>query len=288
VAGHYALVLGDPVGPESNLESTIAEFVSLCQGRGWRVGFYQVGEQHLGVYHALGFHSIKIGEDAIVDLSSFSLSGSAKKEFRNTVNRLDRLGYQVERIEPPLAEHLLAELQRISDSWLTIPGHRERQFALGRFERWYVESTPVYVVLDPSGGAVAFLNLVPSYERDLATVDLMRRRRDEVNGLMDYLFAKVFLDLKGRGFLRFSLGMAPFSTAGGSDSGSSDQAVVHWLMQHMPVLFRADSLRRFKAKYADEWLPRYAVCQGRFDLPRFALALWRVSECHPLCIRGAA
>jgi lysylphosphatidylglycerol synthetase-like protein (DUF2156 family) len=46
----------------------------------------------------------------------------------------------------------------------------------------------------------------------------------------------------------------------------------------MPSLFRTDSLRRFKAKYADDWMPRYAVYQSRFDLPRLALALRRVSE----------
>jgi phosphatidylglycerol lysyltransferase len=81
----------------------------------------------------LGFRRIKIGDDAIVDLEKFSLTGSAMKEFRNTVNRLDRLGYRVERIDPPLAETLLSDLHRISDHWLEIPGHRERQFTLGRF-----------------------------------------------------------------------------------------------------------------------------------------------------------
>lgn len=278
VAGHFALVLGDPVGPPEDLENTLAEFVFFCQQRGWRLGFHQVSADFLPAYDALGFHRIKVGDDAIVDLERFCLTGSAMKEFRNTVNRLDRLGYRVERIDPPMAEPLLADLRQISDNWLEIPGHRERQFTLGRFEHSYVQSTLAYVAFDAKDQAVAFLNLVPSYRPGLATVDLMRRSHDGVNGLMDYLFAKVFLDLKERGFQRFSLGMAPLSEQAGPNDPSLDEKVVHWVMKRVPFLFRADSLRRFKAKYAHEWIPRYSVYQSRLDLPRLALALRRVTE----------
>lgn len=278
VNNHYALVLGDPVGPAEELESTIEEFVGFCHRQGWRVGFHQVGPSGLPVYEALGFRKLKVGQDAIVHLARFSLNGSAMKEFRNTVNRLDRLGYCVERIDPPLEGPLLAELKEISDGWLEIPGHRERQFTLGRFEPRYVQSTSVYVVFDANRRAVAFLNLVPSYQEGLATVDLMRRRPETVNGVMDYLFAKALLDLKARGVVCFSLGMAPLDDNSAGEPAGSDERLAHWLMRKMPFIFRSDSLRRFKAKYADQWTPRYAVYESRLDLPRLAFALRRVSE----------
>lgn len=281
VAGRYALALGDPVGPQTEFAATISEFRDFCQARGWRVGFHQVSAEHLASYEALGFQRLKVGDDAIVDLDRFCLAGSAMKEFRNTVNRLDRLGYRVERIDPPLADPLLTDLKRISDQWLGIPGHRERTFTLGRFERWYVQATPVYVAFDSDDRAVAFLNLVPSYDPALATVDLMRRRPEHVNGLMDYLFAKVFLDLKQRGVRSFSLGMAPLSDRNGQSPATLDERLVYWTMKRLPFVFRADSLRRFKAKYADSWEPRYAVYQSRFDLPRLALALRRICEIRP-------
>jgi phosphatidylglycerol lysyltransferase len=176
------------------------------------------------------------------------------------------------------SDRLLADLQIISDCWLQIPGHRERQFTLGRFDPAYVQFTPVYVTFDVNNQAVAFLNLVPSYRQGLATVDLMRRSHDGVNGLMDYLFAKVFLDLKERGFQRFSLGMAPLAEQGGHGDANWEEKLVHWAIKRVPFLFRADSLRRFKAKYAHEWLPRYAVFESRLDLARMGLALQRVTE----------
>ena len=278
VAGNYALVLGDPVGPETELRATVDQFTDFCRKRGWRVGFHQVSGDHLHIYEALGFHRLKVGDDAIVDVAGFALAGSAMKEVRNTVNRLDRLGYRVERIDPPLTGPLLADLRRISDQWLKIPGHRERQFTLGRFEASYVQATPVYVAFDLNHQAVAFLNLVPSYEPSLATVDLMRRSPDSVNGIMDFLFAKVFLDLKPRGIRHFSLGMAPLAGVDGQSTAGLDERLVRWVFKLMPSLFRTDSLRRFKAKFADSWTPRYTMYQSRLDVPRLALALRRICE----------
>ena len=277
VAKHFALVLGDPVGPEEEMASTVREFMDLCNARGWRVAFHQVRGEMLSVYQKLGFRGLKIGDEAIVDLQRFTLEGSAMKEFRNTVNRLRRLGYQVRRIEPEEAAALFPQLQQVSDEWLSLPGHRERRFTLGNFTREYLSATTLYAAFDQQNGVCAFLNLVPSYEPDLATVDLMRRRRDSVSGLMDFLFALTFLDLKERGYKRFSLGMAP----------SSDEKVVRFAMQRAPSVFRADSLRRFKAKYADSWEPRYSVYRTRLDLPRFALTLHRVTEERPKFGRAA-
>ncbi|MBS1828659.1 MAG: DUF2156 domain-containing protein [Acidobacteria bacterium] len=281
VAGNYALALGDPVGPVEDMESAVREFRDFCRAKGWRVGFHQVSADRLPIFESLGFQHLKVGDDAIVDLNRFSLSGSAMKEFRNTVNRLERLGYRVERFDPPLSDALLQQLRLISDQWLEIPGHRERQFTLGRFEPSYVASTPVYVAFHAENEAVAFLNLVPSYDASAATVDLMRRTGHQVNGLMDFLFAKVFLDLKARGIAQFHLGMAPLSDSAEHAPASLDERFVHWTLRKLPFLFRADSLRRFKAKYADEWSPRYAVYQSRLDLPRLALALHRICEFRP-------
>jgi phosphatidylglycerol lysyltransferase len=280
-------VLGDPVGPQEEWESTIDSFVRFCRKQGWRVGFHQVGSTCLSFYEARGFRWMRVGDDAIVDLSRFSLAGSSMKEFRNTVSRLDRLGYRVHRFDAPLSEELVEDLKRISDTWLAIPGHRERQFTLGRFESSYVRTTPVYVAYNSADEPVAFVNLVPSYQDGLSTVDLMRRTNDSVNGLMDFLFAKVFLDLKARGERRFSLGMAPLGNAGQHSASSVDERLVHLLMNKVPFLFRTDSLRRFKAKYAHEWWPRYAVYESRFDLPRLAIALRLVSEL-PQPLRRAA
>jgi len=279
VGGAYALVLGDPVGPVEELAGTVQQFVEYCTDKGWSVGFHQVHAEHLPMYLRMGFRRrMKVGEDAIVDLAEFSLLGSSRKEFRNTVSRLERQGFRMERIEAPLTAELVTELKSVSDAWLGMPGHRERQFTLGRFVFAYVASMPVYVVRDPQGAIGAFLNLVPSFQTGLATVDLMRRRPDAPNGIMDFLFAAVFMELKQLGYRRFSLGMAPLAEFRNGERANPEERAVGWLMRRFPVIFRADTLRRFKSKYADTWEPRYDVYRGVLDLPRLGLALRRISE----------
>jgi phosphatidylglycerol lysyltransferase len=278
VANGFALTLGDPVGPEADLPFTIKEFLEMCRQRGWKAGFHQVRGDLLPTYEKLGLRGLKIGDEAVVDLNRFTLQGSAMKESRNTVTRLERAGYRVQGFDPRLDENLLDQLQIISDDWLALPGHRERRFTLGAFSRDYLRHTRVYVAFDASDAAVAFLNLVPSYDASLATVDLMRRGHDTTNGLMDFLFAKAFLDLKQRGCQRFSLGLAPLAQFSDGEQPSPEEKLVQWGLQRLPRLFRADSLRRFKAKYASEWQPRYEVYASRWDLPRLALALRNITE----------
>ena len=278
VGASYALALGDPVGPEEELEEIVRSFVAFCQAKGWGAGFHQVHADRLPIYQRLGFRRIKVGDDAVVDLAQFSLEGSAMKEFRNTVNRLDRAGFRVERLEAPLSRYVVADLKRISDAWLELPGHRERRFTLGRFDEEYVTATTAYIAFDGDGRMTAFLNLVPSFQPGLATVDLMRRLPDSPNGVMDYLFAKTFLDLKNKGYVRFSLGMAPVAGLREGERPNLEERLVAVMMKRLPGLFRADSLRRFKSKYAHEWEPRYDVYRHTAELPRLGLALRRVSE----------
>ena len=278
VANDFALTLGDPVGPEEDLPAAIEQFIDMCRRRGWRVGFHQVRGNHLHLYKNLGFRGLRIGDEAVVDLDRFSLDGSAMKEARNTVARVERAGYRVRVFDSPIDEHLLDQLQRVSDQWLKLPGHRERRVTLGSFSRDYVRRTRVYAALNAAGDVVAFLNLVPSYDANLATVDLMRRGSDNTNGLMDYVFAMAFLDSKARGCCRFSLGLAPLAEFDEDEQPSVEEKLVQWGLRRMPNLFRADSLRRFKAKYASEWEPRYEVYRNRWDLPRLALALRSVTE----------
>ncbi len=278
VANGFALTLGDPVGPEDETLSTIQEFLEMCRRHGWRAGFHQVRGDRLPLYQTLGLRGLKIGDEAVVDLTHFTLEGSSMKPARNTVTRLERLGYRVEVFDPPLDAALLDNLQRISDEWLLLPGHRERRFTLGTFSRDYVRNTRVYVAFNPTGAAVAFLNLVPSYDAALATVDLMRRSADSTNGLMDFLFAKAFLDCKERGCHRFSLGLAPLTEFTSGTPPTPEERIVQWGLRRLPNLFRSDSLRRFKAKYASEWQPSYEVYASRWDLPRFAVALRNLTE----------
>jgi len=278
VGANFAVVLADPVGPEDEIEGTIRDFMEFCKENDWGLAFHQALPDFLPIYTRLGFRKLKIGDDAIVDLTGFTLEGSAGKELRHIVNRLERSGVHITHYEPPIPEDVLLQAKEVSDEWLQIPGRRERRFTLGMFEPSYVRSTPLFTAVDKDGRILAFVNIVPSYRKGEATVDLMRRRMEAPNGVMDYLFVKLFLHNKERGCQRFNLGMAPMSGFQENEEASLEEKAIHYFFQHLNFLFSFTGLRQYKAKFASFWEPRYTIYRNPLDLPRLAIAIGKVSE----------
>ena len=278
VGSGIALALGDPVGPESEIESTVQGFVEYCTNNDWRAAFHQALPDFLPIYKKLGFRKLKIGDEAIVDLPNFTLDGKESKKLRHATNQLEKQGVIFARHEPPISDEVMVQLKRISDGWLQIPGRRERTFTLGYFDADYVRSTPVYSAEDASGKILAFMNGIPSFSKGEATIDLMRYMPDSPPGIMDFLFIRLLFSLKAAGFLRFSLGMAPMAGFQEHEEASAEERAVHYFMHQLNFLFSYQGLLHYKAKFASIWEPRYIIYRNVLSLPRVARAIAEVSE----------
>lgn len=278
VGANFAVALGDPVGPEAAMEQTIREFMEFCCENDWGVAFHQTLPDFLELYQKCGLRKLKIGDDAIVDLSKFSLEGKERKEFRNIVNKMEKSGVQTRLYEPPVSEEVLKQLQEVSDEWLQIPGRRERRFTLGWFDPDYIRTTPVFVAADQNNKMFAFVNIIPSYTKGETTIDLMRRRTEAPHGVMDYLFVKLLLHFKEKGFKRYNFGMAPMAGFQEKEEASPEEKAIHYFFQHLNFMFSYTGLRAYKAKFASFWEPRYDVLRSLLDLPRLGVAIRDVSE----------
>ncbi len=277
VADNIAIALGDPVGPEGEIEPTVREFLEMCRDSGWAAAFYQTLPDFVPLYLRLGMKKLKIGDDAMVDLLDFSLDGKSKRELRSKVRQLEDMGIHTLECEPPVPDDMIAQLKTVSDQWLRIPGRRERSFTLGQFDPDYLRSKPVLSVVDSIGTVLAFINLI-SVDRAEITGDLMRRRTDVPNGIMDYLFIKLFRYARERGYARFSLGMAPMTGFQEHEEATAEERAIHGLFQQLNFLFSFRGLHHYKAKFATSWEPRYLIYRNLLELPRTAFALRRVSE----------
>lgn len=278
-AWSVAVSLGDPVGPDDELDPLVENFARFCSDYGWRAAFHQVLPDLLVVYRARGFNVLKIGEEAMVDLERFAMSTSQQRTFRKPCRRLIAEGYKVARERPPHPSALLDEAEEVSSEWLSIPGRRERAFALGRFDRGYLQQTSLVVARDSAGRLVAFLNEVPGVRAGVATVDLMRHRREAPNGVMDYLFCDLMLRLHEEGYHWFSLGLAPLAGVGDRPGASLQERAVHQVYEHLTALFSFKGLRSYKAKFEPVWEERFLIYQdGPQGLIRTALALGRLSQ----------
>lgn len=274
----FAVAMADPVGPEEEIEETIRGFVEFCRENDWRLAFHQAMSDYLHIYGMLGLRKLKIGEDAVTDLKSFSISGNRMKDLRNTVNRLEKQGIRIRLFEPPLDDGLITELKGVSDEWLKIGGRRERGFTLGAFGYDYIKSTAVIAAADAGGRILAFLNIIPSFRAGESTIDLMRRREDSPNGIIDYLILKLIERLKNEGYERFNLGMAPMSSIRENEAPSIEEKTVYFFSKRMSFMFSFSGLRLHKSKFATCWEPRYTIFRNALDLPKLAIAIGNLTR----------
>jgi phosphatidylglycerol lysyltransferase len=237
VGANFAVVLADPVGPEEEIEDIIRRFMIMCEENDWGIAFHQTLPDFLPIYEKLGFKELKIGDEAIIDLTRFTLSGKGGREFRYAVNKMENLEIHTEYYEPPIPNDVLKQAKEVSDDWLQIEGRRERSFTLGLFDPNYVRSTPIFAAVDKDGKIQGFVNLIPSYKKGEATIDLMRRRSDSPNGLMDYVFIKLFLYLQGKGYQTFNLGLAAMSGFQKGEEASPEERAIDYFFQHANFLF---------------------------------------------------
>lgn len=278
VALGCAVALGDPVATDADeFDRVLVEYLDFCDANDWLVAFHQTTGRHAEAYRRAGLSMLKIGEDAVINLDTFSLSGKSMKSLRSITNQFDRRGYRAVWYDAPLDDATLARVRAVSDEWLTIDGRRERGFTLGQFEDDYVRSTPVMTIEDAEGNVVAFTNVIPDGVEGQATIDLMRRRR-EPSGAMDVLQVRLFEVLRERGYHGFSLGMAPFAEVGGEPGATIPERAIHLFYERFNRFFSYKGLREYKAKFQPDWEPCYIVYAAETQLPRIALALLRVTE----------
>ncbi len=275
VKGRTALVLGDPIGLEDDIEPSVSTFIDFCNHNGWQACFYQVQPDYLEIYNAFGFKAMGIGQEAIVDLAAITLEGNPRKEFRNVVNRLTRLDHRVEIYDPPLNDALLGELRKISDEWLLRKRGSEFRFSIGWFDDQYIRDSTVAAVYTPEGYISAFTNIVSKYQRNEAALDLMRRSPRSEHGTMDFLFLAIFDWARKKGYSTFSLGFSPLSGIGRLPGDPLTEKTLRCLYENMSRFFNLKGLYTFKDKFRPRWESRYMIYPGTAHLPSIAMALAR-------------
>ncbi len=276
--GRGAIALGDPIGPVADRIEAIAGFQAFCDRNDWQPAFYQTLEDDLEIYRSLGFKTLKIGEEAIVNLKTFTLEGKPRRNLRTAMNKLTKQGYQVKFYPPPISEALLQELRAISNQWLAHVGGAEKKFSLGWFNDDYLRACEIAVVQNQAGNPVAFANVVPEYQVPEATIDLMRHQEDIEKGTMDFLFVSIFQHFKELKYESFNLGLAALSGVGETYKSTRLEKGMHYLYEHLNQFYNFQGLRAYKDKFHPDWKPRYFVYPQLAALPYVTVALVRADS----------
>ncbi|HEX3011470.1 MAG TPA: phosphatidylglycerol lysyltransferase domain-containing protein, partial [Syntrophomonadaceae bacterium] len=175
-------------------------------------------------------------------------------------------------LPPPQSEENISRLKEVSDNWLKHQQGGEKRFSLGWFSPGYLRHCPVMIVKDENGTIRAFANLIPEYQRNEGTIDLMRRREGDV-GLIDLLFVRLIEYFQTQHYDTFNLGLCPLAGVGEEQNASVQEKVVRLFYHHFNQLYNFKGLRKFKEKFTPSWEPRYLIYSNSLALPKITLAI---------------
>ncbi len=267
VEGRSWIAMGDPIGDKDSWVELAWEFKEACdRSAAWPV-FYQIGPENIPLYLDLGLSLLKLGEDASVPLTDFTLEGKSRKGLRYAYNHGVKDGCSLEILPPHQVPAMLPILKAISDEWLALKNTREKGFSLGRFDAEYLSRTPV-ALIRRGQEIVAFANVWEGSGKEELSIDLMRHRSSAPDLIMEFLIVSLMIKGSADGYRFFNLGMAPLAGFDKRSLNPTWYKLAGLIFRNGEHFYNFKGLRFFKDKFHPEWQPRYLAAPGGFALPR--------------------
>ena len=276
VRNGVCLVSPDPIGPEEERADVLADLLDMADRNGWTVAVIAAGSAWLPLYTALGMKAIYLGDEAVVDCSSFTLDGNQMKSLRGAYNRVTKHGYTVTFHDPAtISPELQVELRDVMTE--TRRGEVERGFSmtLGRvFDPADVDLL-LAVAHGPDGRVAAFCQYTPAPAIDGYSLDLMRRRADPdlPNGTIDVVVIETIFHLKALGRSGLALNFAVMREVVCGERTSPLGSLHRRVLLRFSDTMQIDSLRRYSEKFRPTWRPRFAVLESYEHLPVQGIAM---------------
>ncbi|WP_338358069.1 phosphatidylglycerol lysyltransferase domain-containing protein [Yeosuana marina] len=275
----YAVVLENPVLKDISsevIQEKIKEFESAMLFKNLNAVYYRIPELSLEAYETLGKKKLLLGEDAFVNLESFTLEGGDAKPLRNAINKLKKNGFIFKLNSAPQTDGFLQQLAYVSDSWLKDMERSELCFSQGVFDESELKKQTILTIENNDGRIIAFLNIIESSIDGQVNFDLMRKTGDAPSGAMDFLFVEMMQHYKNLNYKTINLGMVPLSGIEKPDN-ITEQAL-KLAYEKVKQFGHYKSLRFFKEKFNPYWIKVYAVYDTDLDLINLTRVLGKVMK----------
>jgi lysylphosphatidylglycerol synthetase-like protein (DUF2156 family) len=285
-----ALVSPDPIGPVGQRAEAWGAFREFADEHGWPVAVMGASADWLNVYAASGMHDLYIGDEAVVDVRRFSLEGKQNKSLRQSVGRVEKVGYRVEFFDPT---QISTELQSKLRALMTESrrGDVERGFSMTLGRVFAPDDTGLLlaVALDADDNPAGFCHYVPA--RGIAgwSLDLMRRSEAPTvpNGITEFIVAKTIEHVRGEGAVGLALNFATFRAVLASEAGDRlVQRAQKWILERVGDSMQIESLWTFNEKFQPEWHPRYAAYDSPEHILSASIAVARAESFFELPLIG--
>jgi lysyl-tRNA synthetase class 2 len=267
-----ALGSGDPIGSRDEFLDCIIEFVARSDEHGLRPVVMLVREDRLHLYRRLGFKTLYLGDEAILDVPDFTLDTPRLRNVRQAVKRSANFGVTTEVLrEAEIGPSVVDSLRDITVR--ARAGKREEGFSAAFEEPFTVPQPHCVVVLcrDLSGELIGFQRYAPCNGDTKLSLDAMRRVPHAPNGVTERMIFDALRWAEHNGIIELSLNFVAFRRLldhldVASGNGPLPRAL-RWLNPAgAPTLFA------FTNKFRPRWVPRHLAYRSLAHIPRFAVA----------------
>lgn len=274
---NFAVALADPICPEGLRPEMIARFIRFCALQDWEPMFYCSHVDHRAQYEEQGLVTLKVGEDARLDVNEFNLAGGKFQNLRTARNKAQKngLSFQWYDAQPHPDHGLEAQLQLLSDNWLKSKHGGEMTFDLGHFNVPTIREHGVAIVRNQENRMEAFATWWPYAQGKGRCLDIMRAR-EEVRDVMDFVIVEAIDHFKAQGVVEVSLGNAPLANIDAEAQGhepTRQERAVRFLFENFDRFYGYKRLFNFKKKYQPEWQGRYLAYRPGVTLAMVGLAI---------------
>jgi lysylphosphatidylglycerol synthetase-like protein (DUF2156 family) len=277
-----ALGVGDPVGQGAAAQTDLIEgFARQARRDGLVPCLFAATEQTRQAAHLLGWSSLQVAEEAVIDLRTLDFRGRAWQDVRTALNQAAKRGLDFHL--GPLASmpaRWRGQVETISTQWVQDKGLPELGFTLGGVEEALDPRVRVGIAVDAAGVVHGVTSWMPVHRPGDGrlegwTLDVMRRRPDGFRGVMEFLIARACLDFRAEGATVVSLSAAPLARTTSDGPRRPVEIFLDRLGAELEPLYGFRSLQGFKAKFQPRFEPLHLLYPDEAALPRIGVALTR-------------
>lgn len=274
------LALADPVCAPDQVAETTRAFTRFAESSGLVPCWFSIGTQTASIAREMGWRTVQIAEDSIVDLPDLQYKGKSWQHVRSALNKAKK--EQITHRLTHLADEsfaVRAQVQAISEEWVGDKGLPEMGFTLGGVDEALDPEVRVSLAVDADGSIHGVLSWLPVYGPENTirgwTLDVMRRRTDGFGPVIEFLLGSAFMEFKGEGAEFVSLSGAPLASSDDSGDRTATDRLLDVLGAAMEPFYGFRSLHAFKKKFSPRYEGVYLAYRDEGDLPRIGVAISR-------------
>jgi lysyl-tRNA synthetase class 2 len=256
-----ALAGGDPVGADP--AAAIGAFAALCDEHGWRPAVLGNDAAATGeLWRAAGVRrAVEIGDEAVLDVASFTAGGRAMRNVRQAARRADNAGVRVE--IGPLDPLLIPALDVVLRDWLR--GRSERGFAMNLDALLTPRADVLLAVArDAAGEPVAFARFAVAASGRVVTLDVAPRRRDSPNGVVERMILEMVGYARAHDATEVTLNFAGMRRVYAGDTVGA--RLLRVPLHALDRWIELRSLYLFTDKFHPRWRPRQLRMRSWWEL----------------------